>query len=63
MHRTTLPTFFLCCLLAACSDKTESPAENVFQPQVDSLKKAQSVEDTLLQSDKKRREALEQQER
>lgn len=63
MHRTSLPTLFLCCLLTACSDKAETPAENVFQPQVDALKKAQSVEGTLLQNDEKRRQVLEQQER
>ena len=44
-------------LLVACSDsgQTNNKTDNVFQGQIDSLNKAKSVENTLMEAEKQRR--------
>lgn len=62
-----LLSFIVCStLLMACSDNNadrEHKADTVFQGQLDALDKARSVEDTLLESSRQQREAIDTQSR
>ena len=44
-------------LLTACSDNSNN--ENVFQTQIDSIEKAEEVEDKILEAAKRQAEAIE----
>lgn len=51
------------CVLFSCSSEQESNNENVFKTQTDAIKKAEEVEDKILDAVEKQKKAIEDQSR